>query len=88
MQCSFNAGFESGAKLDAPTSSVGLSPQTCKIALCNASVPDLSYCHRADPGLLVQRNKSSAHECMVGRLRGGLIAEPLHPIGHLLPQFT
>jgi hypothetical protein len=70
MQRSFNAGFESGTKLDAPTSSFGMSPRTCKIALCNALVPDLSYCHRADPGLLVQRNKSSAHECTVG-CRGG-----------------
>jgi hypothetical protein len=80
VQLSFDASFKSGAKLDAPTSSFGLSPQTYKIALCNASVPDLTYCHGADPGLIVQRNKSSAHECTVGRPRGGLIAEPFHPI--------
>jgi hypothetical protein len=88
VQRSFDAGFKFDAKLDAPTSSFGLSPQTYKIALCNALVSDLTYCHGTDPGLLVQRNKSSTHECTVGRPRGGLIAEPFHPIGHLLPQFA
>ena len=67
VQRSFDASFQTSAKLDAPACSLGLSPGFRKIALGNAPLPDLSYCHGANPWLLVQRDKSSAHECTVSR---------------------
>ena len=88
MQRSFDAGFQASAQLIAPASSFGFRPRTYEIALGDASLPDLSNCHGPNPWLLVQRDKSSAHERAVGRPGWGLIAEPLHPFGQLLPQFA
>jgi hypothetical protein len=76
------AGFQTSAQLDAPASSFGFRPRTYKIALSYAPLSDLSNGHGSNPWLLVQRDKSSAHERAVGRPGGGLIAEPLHPFGH------
>jgi hypothetical protein len=88
MQRSFDAGFQPCTKLNTPTSSFGLRPRTHEIALGDAPLSDLADRHGSHPWLLVQRDKSLAHEGTVSRPGGGLIAEPFHPGGQLLPQFA